>query len=114
MRGAQTDRPSAGIIDDRVLVVAATAEDPRSNRSMFPMTARSGRSSPPSTSTSIRRSRASLLQRVTPALHRAVSTAIYFSFTDSFSRSLAVSGDDAYVVGPTDTGFRIDRHELPR
>jgi hypothetical protein len=51
---------------------------------------------------------------VTPALHRAVSTAIYFSFTDSFSRSLAVSGDDAYVVGPTDTGFLIDRHELPR
>jgi hypothetical protein len=46
-------------------------------------------------------------------MHRAVSTAIDFNFTDSFSRRLAVSGDVALVAVPTETGFRIDRYELP-
>jgi hypothetical protein len=114
VRGAQTDPPSACVVDDGVLVVAATAEDPTIKEARFPhngtfwqiVTTIDFDIDPPIS--------ASLLQRVTPALHRAVSTAIYFSFTDSFSRSLAVSGDDTYVVGPKDTGFRIDRHELPR
>lgn len=109
----QDDPPAAGITDDNVSVVVATADDPTIVDARFPfdgtfwqiVTTIDFEIEPPVST--------SLLQRVTPAMHRAVSTAIDFSFTDSFSRRLAVSGDAAFVAVPTDTGFRIDRHELP-
>ena len=109
----QDDPPAAGITDGNVSVVVATADDPTIVDARFPFdgtfwqivtTIDFGIEPPLSTS---------LLQRVTPAMHRAISTAIDFNFTDSFSRRLAVSGDVAFVAVPTETGFRIDRYELP-